>query len=323
MRETEADQVIAVWQPFFLGLSRSSRFLKARHSARYRLRYARALEARRPGESTADELTAEARILDVLGRDREARRAFGAALRLDPECAAAWAWRWNADVAAAPLERVDEGLDRAVALEPRRALWVAMRGLVRTADFFKNGARGIARPLADLERALDLDEDCLPALISSGMVLATAGLHRQALEFYGRALKRDPGPSFLYAFRGRSRMSLGDRDGCVADCEAAVYASEGLGYFTKVLDAAGSNRTAAQLIEAATRHLRRHRRDYWMYAYRGDYRSSPEINDFLGGLNDLEKAVELNPECAYAWAYLSRARLKLASQASAMEAACA
>lgn len=317
LRDLSADRVVAIWQPKLV--SRSSHYLPFRHAALFRHRYEGVLD--RPAASSAAESARRARILHILGREVESRRAFDAALRLDPHCAAAWAWRWSAGFAAARGRRSYEDVDRAVALEPNRALWTALRGIGRTVEFLDDVSPQLSRPWADLERALDLDPKCLLALIASGMALLKADRPREALKFFSRALREDPRPSFLSAFSSSCRLSMGDVDGFVSDCEQAVYADEGLGYFQRALDWDSTERPPSQKIEAATRYLDRHKRAYWMYAYRGDYRRAPEINDNLGGLRDLEKAVELKPDCAYAWAYLSRARLAHASSSSAMEAA--
>jgi tetratricopeptide (TPR) repeat protein len=315
LRASRADLVVEAWQPHLV--SRSSRYVLARHAAMFRRRYEAVAD--RSSSSSAAESAAQARILHFLGRREESRLKFEEALRLDSHCAEAWAWRWSAGFARGP--RSYEGVDRAVELEPARALWTALRGVGKTVEFLEGRRDGLGRSLEDLERALDLDPKSLPALIASGMAHMKADKPRRALDFFGRSLRLDARPSFLHAFSGLCRLSLGDRDGFVADCEKGVYADEGLGFFQPLLADDSAGRSAADWIEAATRYLDRHPRAYWMHVYRGDYRRAPEINDFSGGLRDLEKAVELAPDCAYAWAYLARARLSQASPAAAIEAA--
>ncbi len=291
----------------------------------FRRRYARALDRAFASGLSAEELTADARVLRFLGRGKESRQAFTAALRRDPNCAAAWAWRWDADFISSVHAKSYsyEAIDRALELEPARGLWVAMRGVGKLAQYRISGTGRIDEPVSDLERALDLDAKCQPALIALGWALLTDGRHHRALNLFDRSLRSDARSSFLYVLRGRCRLGLGDRNGYIADCEKAVYAEEGLGHFEGELDvgSSGGRHPVARKIEAATRYLRRNRRAYWMYLYRGDYRRAPEINDPEEGLKDIEKAVEIKPDCAYAWAYLSRARLMAGNQASALEAA--
>ena len=312
LRELGADRVIALWQSTLD--SRSSRYLQSRHAAIFRHRYERALEG--PQGSTAAELTSRARILHLLGRKEDSKRAFDAALRRDARCAEAWAWQWSADFDVSEFRPSFEGIDRAIELEPARALWPALRGIGKAMKY-----PGEGRSSEDLEKALELDPKCLLALIASGMEGLKASRPREALVFFGRALREDPRPSFLHVYSSACRFSLDDTDGFVSDAERAVYADEGLGYFQKAFDSDSTDRPPEHKIEAATKYLRQHKDAYWMYVYRGDYRRAPEINDNLGGLRDLEKAVELKPDCAYAWSYLARARLSHATPASAMEAA--
>ena len=66
LRELDADRVIAAWQPQLRNISRSSRYLSARHGVMLGRRYARSLKGPRP--SSAAEMAAEARVLGFLDR---------------------------------------------------------------------------------------------------------------------------------------------------------------------------------------------------------------------------------------------------------------
>ncbi|NNN04454.1 MAG: tetratricopeptide repeat protein [Elusimicrobia bacterium] len=316
LRELGADRLIALWQSKLV--SRSSRYILRRHGVRYRPRYERALERSRG--SSAEECVARARILHYLGRAREARREFDAALRLDRGCDAAWAWRWTAEPCEPGASRSYDGIDRAIALAPRRALWRAFRGIAKTVEFMDARSADVRRPLADLQKALEIDSRCVPALVAAGMALYNAGERKQAEGYFDRALAEEPDTAFLLAFRSACRIERGDLRGYLSDCESAVYADEGVGYFQNAGGRSSGAVTVAEKIMAVSRYLARHPRAYWMYVYRGDYKRAPEVNDQNGGRRDLEKAVELKPDCAYGWAYLSRSRLMQGDSSAAMEA---
>lgn len=317
LRAARADRVVPAWQTQIV--SRSSGYVLARHAAAFRTRYEEAL--RRPAASSASDAAARGRILSLLGRGEEASAAFDAALRMDRDCSAARAWRWSFESARTRGRLPSEDIDRAVAAEPSRALWRALRGAGR-AMLYLDGTRRDARgALADLERALETDPDCLPALIAAALTRSKSRRHSTALALSARALDLDARPSFLLALSAACRLSLGDREGFVADSERAVLADEGLGYFQRAFESGPRPADARRKLETAEKFLKREPRAHWAYVYLGDHKRAPEINDFLGGLRDLEKAVELAPDRAYAWAYLSRARLTHADRVSAMAAA--
>ncbi len=226
----------------------------------------------------------------------ELRQAGGAASRREADRAAALEsgrTPWRAWRALGKLARV-----------PRAALGLAPGGISRRARTAE--ARRKARSaLRDAEAALEREPLAL-ARVAAALAREDLGESAEALRHLDAALALEPREGWLHQFRGDVRRRLGDREGFVADGEAAIRLDEGAAYFRF---AAGDPRTRSRrrVHEAAGHFIKRHPRAYWMLAYRGDLRRSPEINDFSGAIRDFEAALELRPDAAWVWAYLSRA----------------
>ncbi len=321
LRRTRADDVVAIWESLFL--SRSSRFIYRRHCAINQEFYERALQAAQ--DSGASDTLLQARLLRLLGRNQEAAASFDLATETAPDCAEAWAWRWELEFSATDKKRSFEGIDRARALEPRHALWAALRGIGQSIDIL-SGRRGETvgdrrSAYRDLEEALSLERDCTLALVAVGLLDLKTSRIREALSSFQRAAALAPNASFILNRTAECHLALGEREEFVAAAENAMLIDEDLGYFQQALNVEVPKQTLPSLLQYTNRHLLRHPKDYWMYVLRGDLKRAPLINDPLGGLQDLEKAVELNPECSYAWAYLARARQTHAGIMAAIAAA--
>ena len=180
-------------------------------------------------------------------------------------------------------------------------------------------AGGRPRRCLDMEAAAALDPAC--ALSWAGLALARAASSQRvaALTALDRAVLLEPRQAWLRRLRARLRWAEGDRRGFLSDCEAEVMMEEGAGTFALALGSQ-SHYSPRRLAAAADRFLRAEPKAYWMLVLRGDCRRSPEVNDFAGALADFEAAVALKPDCAWAWAYLSRARMTNATGAGALEA---
>ncbi len=180
----------------------------------------------------------------------------------------------------------------------------------------RNAARGA---LSDARKAIGLSPSCALAYVVAALACEDLQDKAGALRLLDRALALEPREGWIYQFRSDVRRRAGDIKGFVADCEAAILLDEGAAYFRF---AAGDveSRSPARIIRAADRWLKAHPHDYWMHVFRADRLRSPEINDFAGAMAGFERAVELKPDCAYAWAYLSRARMTNATGPEALAA---
>ncbi len=292
-------------------VGRSSRYDRRRHAAFAARDYERALAAAPPSVD-AWSWARRGRLLSLLGRRAQAARAFTAALAKDRGLAAAHAWAWEAGA-----QKSFGALDRAIINDARCPVWPAWRGTARLAE--ARGKSATTAALRDLERSLALDGGFAPALAAAAVAQSRLGRSRAALNLLDEALRRHSREAWLYRLRARLLLAAGEEDGFVRDLEEGLALDEGLGDFAKIFGEMSSY-SPSRLAAAADRFLAKRPRVFWMLAFRGDCRRSPEVNDFAGAVRDFEEAVALRPDCPWAWAYLSRARITNASPASALEA---
>jgi len=288
---------------------RSSRFDPFRHG----VLNGRELLAEAARGAASGDAALGARLLRLAGNGEDALAAFAAILRADPACASAWAGRWELKLSRGTR---DDGIGRAVALEPRRAAWRAWRGL----RLLRRDAR---RARADLEAAAG---DSGPA-----GVLARVGLHafsarggrgRRGTEALDRAIACAPREGWLRRLRALARLRAADEPGFVSDFEAQNLLDEGIGTLTKALDREGPY-DPPRFLARADRALKARGRVYWLVALRGDLRRSPEIGDLPGSLRDWEEAAGLAPRPGWVLAHLARARQSVGDARGALEAAAA
>lgn len=293
--------------PAIVSPGRSSRFDARRHGI---LRSAALRGEAARGEASGEAALA-ARLLRLAGDADAARAAFARALREDQGSPEAWAGRWELRRSAG--ER-DDGLRRAIELEPRRAAWRAWRGL----SLVPRSPRAAA---AELERALS----------SRGPagVLARVGLHacearegrtRRARLLLDGALRAAPREGWLYRLRALARLRAGDEEGFLEDFEAQNLLDEGIGTLTKLLDRDGAY-DPPRFLALADRALAGRGRPYWLVALRGDLRRCPEVGDPAGSLRDWEEAASLAPSRGWTLAHLARARQDAGDRDGALSAA--
>ena len=238
--------------------------------------------------------------------------------------AEAAAWLWEIDFLDGLRRGAANysGIAAAAAAQPRRARWKAWAAAARLCEWTVADARPprgeLARALALAREAAESDPRCLSALVVYGLLSEISG-EPSALRAMEAASRLAPWAAPIHRRVAGLLWRLGDSAGYVARSEAALYADEGVGYFEKPLEVYQA-RGYRDRVEAAGRFLSENPNAYWMLVYRGDCRRTPEVNDQTGGHADHEAAVRINPDCAYAWAYLSRARLSHASASSAVDA---
>jgi TolB-like protein/class 3 adenylate cyclase len=140
----------------------------------------------------------------------EALTHFEVATRIDPSFALPWvgiaraltyrALFGHAD-RAATIDRCRQAIAHALALDPDLAEAHATRG--HTNLIFNADARAAVR---DLERAVAIDSNSVPALIDYGMALNACGRYRDAADAFDRASERDPLSPTTAMMRGWGRF---------------------------------------------------------------------------------------------------------------------
>jgi tetratricopeptide (TPR) repeat protein len=306
--EAAALQVLEILdRPMLFRFGRSSRYGWRRHAA---------MSAARPlGPSAlSDELAG--RLLRLRGAPEALAILEKAGGSADP---AARAFLWEASAAAGA--RADlRGIDFAVRAQPDEPWWKLWRaagrlarhrepayvmeasGVRRAANESSMQAARLARE--DADGALELDPGIALGWALAARASADQGLDGEALRAADQTVRLEPRQSWPLQARAALRLSVGDREGFLSDLDGALRLSEGIEAF----GSSGRGRsTLADEVRWTTDMLRRRPKEQWLYVLRGNCRRSPQLNDFSGALADLEKAVELKPDCSWAWAYFSRA----------------
>jgi tetratricopeptide (TPR) repeat protein len=141
----------------------------------------------------------EAQLLEAaaehlaLRRYRDAHAACMEALHLNPESAQAYYLLGVLTADHANHRKASELFDRALALAPGRATYLAERARSRVALFDREGALDDARAAATSGRLSPRTLDTI------GVVHSRLGQHADATPFFQRAVEREPdNPSFLY-----------------------------------------------------------------------------------------------------------------------------
>ncbi|MBV8432072.1 MAG: protein kinase [Solirubrobacterales bacterium] len=186
-----------------------------------------------------------ARLLLHEPRAQEALAACEAALKIDPECAAAHFLRLQALLL---LKRFDNVLDSCQALlaRGRRSPELyALRALART------NLKDFAGAIDDDTVALELQPDSSILYARRGWLYLLEHADALALRDFERAIKLDASNGDAYNGRGLARMSLGDRRAAMADAESALRLGKPTA--TLVYDAARIYALAAQSVASEAR----------------------------------------------------------------------
>ena len=275
--------------------------------------------------------------LRVLGRLDEAVADCDQALRRAPELGEAWALRGTLEVEREDYRRAIQDLDRALALRPDEAQWLARRGdarrRVKPAD--------LAGAYADLQRAEQLapDDPSVRLIVGAGLddgraAAATADSAdawsqrsvaryqerdwKGALEAAERALALDPDHAIAWSNRAAARRELGDLRGAADDLTHAVSLDgqnpaswanlgairQGLGDLQGALTACDQALRLDPRLESAlsTRSIVRH-----------------HLGDARGALEDIGNALQLAPWKASLWVNRAAIRHQLGDAGGAVE----
>lgn len=222
-------------------------------------------------EFLADVARVRGRILASIDETGAAARAFNYALELRPDDAALWI-----DIARFRLDTGEmagaiEAIDRAVELAPDNSEALVLKGILTRTQY------GLIASLPWFERALDIDDDYLPAMIERAKTLGEAGRYTQMLAATRDILGRDANnPQALYlqavlAARARN-FALARRivellDGRIDGMPSMQLLEAGIDYGEQNYEAAirrldalvsdqPGNRSATRLLGAAYFHSR-------------------------------------------------------------------
>lgn len=335
---------------------RASRFNLARHGVVYRREYEEALALARSPALTSR----RGRLLRLLGRREEAVKELDKGLVLDPRDASAHAWRWEALLGGDRPARAPStaGIDRAIALEPKNPWWPIWKAISLLSARSVSKA-SLANAEKAVAAALALDPGCVLAhlvVTAIGRLRGDAAMERRGVD---AAIRLDDSLYFAYIHRAQLRLAEGDHEGFLSDHENGTMLEERACFFTGTIGAQNIAPTAPQpkisllcsgveapskvgkprpesawaeelrragarslpaIASACTRILERDKSAYWIRVLRGNCRRQPAIDDLPGALEDFTAAVELKPDCAWAWAYLSRLHMATSAKGPALEA---
>jgi protein O-mannosyl-transferase len=134
----------------------------------------------------ADLLTALGECQLELGRPREARSSFEAAVNLNATSGAAWLGLSRAALQLNDLGRAETSVRRALALEPTSSQVYLMLGFIRLKQ------ERLDEALSAFQKSSALDAGDSVSLCLAGFVLEKLGRPDQAIEFYARAVRISP-----------------------------------------------------------------------------------------------------------------------------------
>ena len=176
-----------------------------------------------------------------LGDNAGSLADFDEGLRLDPDYEMGYAWRGGARRALGRLEEAVADLDIGAALDPAYAWSFAERSLAQRAL----GRLGPA--LRDLEAAARLD--------SKYVWCARPQNNPEAVAQLDAAVKIMPGDAWAWAWRGETRLRLGDAEGAARDLRRATALGPKLGWprawLGQALALAGRSAEAMRAFNAA------------------------------------------------------------------------
>jgi tetratricopeptide (TPR) repeat protein len=191
------------------------------------------------------------------------------------------------------VEEACDAFDKAIAQNPNYAWAYAHRGAtrIRLGDYY-NALTDLNKPI-EIYQAKKGPNAWVYA--HQGETFRMTGYVEEACDAFDKAIAQNPNYAWAYAHRGATRSRLGDYDNALTDLNKAI-----------------------ELYQAKKGP------NAWVYAHRGETYRLKYIRDrhrkwdqfldedFNNAIEDLTRAIELDPE--YAWAYAHRAatyRLKL------------
>mgnify|MGYP001574217744 FL=1 len=252
----------------------------------------------------------------LLGRGEAARACFETALRLDPACPEALAFRGEADLRSDPAAALED-LTRACELRPKNGFFRLWQGY---ALFLLAEPEAAARML---DMAVLLEPFSAAARFLRGVVSSRAGNFKGAAADFGAGARLAPSLPGFFILRAAVRWQAGDRDAAVEDAHRAMdLHPESLDGFVRLLllkagqappqDMAQQRRLLAA---AADSVLKEDPRRAWAYAARAEVLGVRHSSLLARArARDLRKSVDLDGSRAWVRAFLARALATLSDE---------
>ncbi|MFB6350571.1 MAG: tetratricopeptide repeat protein [Bradymonadaceae bacterium] len=209
------------------------------------------------------------------------------ALELDPENVEARVDRALVFYENDQPERALEDYDKAAEQEERPEVF-ANRGVARFQTGDVQGAR------EDLDRALELDEESVPAYLNRALVRQATGDLSGAFEDYDHVLEIGPENADAYASRGYLRLEKGELEGAVSDFQEAteIRPYDATTYYN-LGNAYAEQAEWEEAIEQYDQAIDLDPEDPQAYSNRGS--AKIQLKDFHGALDDWNEATDLDP----------------------------
>jgi tetratricopeptide (TPR) repeat protein len=148
---------------------------------------------------------------DVSGDYGEAVKAYGKAIRLNPDYAPAYNNRGKCYARLGDYRQAVKDFNNTIALNPGLATTHYNRGNAY------NRLGNYRRAITDFDRAIALDPGFAIAYNNRGNVCHRLGNYRRAITDFDRAIALDPGFAIAYYNRGNTYDKLGNRQQAIAD----------------------------------------------------------------------------------------------------------
>jgi len=146
-----------------------------------------------------------------------AERAYRAALKNNPNDAAALTWLGVLKAQQGAQEEAQTHLDRSLSRDPRQPVALNALGNIARSE------RRLEDALHFYGCVLKLDMSHVPARFNRGLVLSDLGRHRDALADYDSALALMPGYAEAHCAKGHALAELGRTEEALASYAAAIW----------------------------------------------------------------------------------------------------
>ena len=257
----------------------------------------------------------------VLGKAKEAIKAYNAAIRLKPDFAAGYAKRGTAKYNLRDYKGAIKDHDAAIRMGLDYAAAYVNRGVAKRSLRDYNGA------IKDYNTAIRLDLENVEAYLNRGNAKSDLENYGMAIEDYNTAIHLKPQGIMLplaYIKRASAKSNSGDNNGAVKDYDEAVrlkpnslgiltvaYLNRGLAKFHL-----GNLKSAIEDYDEVIRLKPNNAMLVSAYVRRADAKS--QLEDNRGAIKDYNAAVRLVPEDIdfVAYIYGRRAATKLALSAN-------
>ena len=243
------------------------------------------------------------RLQRLLGETQEARRLLKRSLSLEPSAPAA-AWLGEIAIYHEPKE-AGPLLARAMSLAPRWHLPHLWQGLALLKDAQPREA------LAEFDLALKLGPKTESHLLRLGRSEAFLALKdfTKAFQEALRAVKLDPDSPAGYHMAGNVKFAAGDLKAATAYSHQARNRDINLeGPFFASLGVVSDWGNPAVYLKTLDRAIAKRPGTAALYAARAELKRDPKLCQYEEALADYEKAVALEPNCAWIVAVLARAQ---------------